>query len=52
MEHNFTLFQPIHKIITAFSGLPDTISECESKVFSNNKIMSSYTTNKSLSGMV
>ena len=27
----YLLFQPIHKTITTFSGLPDIILECESK---------------------
>ena len=43
------MFQPIDKTITAFSGLTGTISEWESKRFSNEKFTSPYTTNKSLS---
>ena len=45
----YLIFQPIPKIVTTFSGLPDTISQWESKGLSNEKIMPSYTTSKSLS---
>ena len=45
----YLIFQPIYKTITAFSGLPDTISEWEFKGLPNEKIMLLYTTSKSLS---
>ena len=45
----YLIFQPIYKTITAFSGLKDTISECEFKGLSNEKIESPFTANKSLS---
>ena len=45
----YLIFQPIYKTITTFPGLPDTISEWESKRFSNAKIMPPYTTSKTLS---
>ena len=44
----YVIFQPICKTISTFSGLPDTISEWESKGLSNEKIKPPYTTNKSL----
>ena len=31
----YLIFQPIYKTITTLSGLPDTISGCESKRLSN-----------------
>ena len=50
MEHIFFLiFQPIYKTISAFSGLPYTVSECESKGLANEKTKPPYTANKSLS---
>ena len=33
----YLIFQPIYKTITRYSGLPDTISEWESKGLSNEK---------------
>ena len=35
MEHTLLNIQPIHKNVTTFLGLPDTISEWESKGLSN-----------------
>ena len=43
------MFQPIYKTITTFSGLPDIISEWESKRLSNEKFMPPFTSDKSLS---
>ena len=43
------MFQPIYKTITTFSGLPDTISEQESKGLSNEKFKPPFTLRKSLS---
>ena len=34
----YLIFQPIPKIVTTFSGLPDTISQWESKGLSNEKL--------------
>ena len=45
----YLIFQPIYKTITALSGLPDTISGCESKRLSNEKSLPPFTSNKSLS---
>ena len=42
----YLIFQPIHKTITTFSSLPDTIPEWKSKGLSNEKIMPPYTTSK------
>ena len=42
----FSIFQLILKTITAFSGLPEIISQWESKEFSNGKIKPPYTANK------
>ena len=35
MEHTLLNIQPIHKNVTTFLGLPDTISEWEFKGLSN-----------------
>ena len=43
------IFQPIYKTITIFSGLPNIISEWESKGLLNEKCRPPYTTNKILS---
>ena len=48
MQRNL-IFQPIHRTITPFSGLNNTISEWESKGLSNEKIKPFYTVNKILS---
>ena len=45
----YLIFQPICKTITTFSGLPDTVSEWESKGLSNEKFKPPYATNESLS---
>ena len=45
----YLIFQPIYKTITTFSGLPDTISDQESKGLSNETFKPPYTANKSLS---
>ena len=45
----YLIFQPICKTITLFSGLPDTVSEWESKGLSNEKFKAPDTANKSLS---
>ena len=45
----YLIFQPIYKTITTLSGLPDTISGCESKRLSNEKSLPPFTSNKSLS---
>ena len=42
----YLIFQPIYKTITIFSGLPNIISELESKELSDKKFRPSYTTNK------
>ena len=42
-------FQPIFKTIATFSGLPNTISEWESKGLLNENIKPPYTANKDLS---
>ena len=48
MEYNL-IFQPIHKAIATFTGLPNIISEGESKGLSNEKFKPPYTANKVLS---
>ena len=45
----YLIFQPIHKTITTFSGLPGIISEWESKGLSNETFMLPFTSNKSIS---
>ena len=45
----YLIFHPIYKSITTFSGLPDTISEWESKGLSNKTFQPPYTENESLS---
>ena len=46
---NYLVFQPIHKTIRTFSGLPHKVSEWESKGLSNEKFTPPYTVDKSLS---
>ena len=48
----YLIFQLINKTVTIFFGLPDIISECESKKLSNEKFTSPSTSNKSLSPLV
>ena len=45
----YLIFQPLYKTILTISGLPDTISEWESKGLLNEKIKLPYTANKILS---
>ena len=45
----YLIFQPSYKTVTTFSGLPFTISECDSKRLSNEKFKSFYTASKSIS---
>ena len=37
-SQNFLIFQPIYKTYTTFAGLPNTITELESKRLSNENI--------------
>ena len=46
---HFLIFSPIHKTISRFYGLSDTISEWESKGLLNEKVLPPYTVNKNLS---
>ena len=43
------MFQPNYETISTFCGLPDTISEWESKGLSNETFTPTFTTNKSFS---
>ena len=46
---NYLVFLPIQKTVTTYSGHQNTISEWDSKGFSNEKFTPPYTANKSLS---
>ena len=43
---NYLIFQPTYKALTTFSGLTSTISEWNSRLFSNEKLTPPYTANK------
>ena len=45
----YLIFEAIYKFVTTFSGLPNIISEWESKRLSNGKFRTPYTANKVLS---
>ena len=47
-SENFLMFQPINKTSTTFSGLPEEVTEWESKRFLNKYFKSPYTANHSL----
>ena len=46
---NYLIFQPTYKALTTFSGLTSTISEWNSRGFSNEKLTPPYTANKTSS---
>ena len=47
--HFYWTFQPIHKTMTTFSGLSDTVSVWESKGLSNETFTTPFTSNKNFS---